>query len=39
MAGAFTKANSDYLATKLGRQPSEGELYIAHFLGAGGAAR
>jgi len=39
MAGAFTKANSDYLAAKLGRQPSEGELYIAHFLGAGGAAR
>jgi hypothetical protein len=39
MAGAFTKANSDYLATKLGRQPSEGELYIAHFLGAGGASR
>ena len=39
MAGAFTKANADYLATKLGRQPSEGELYIAHFLGAGGAGR
>jgi hypothetical protein len=39
MAGAFTKANADYLATKLGRPPSEGELYIAHFLGAGGAAR
>jgi hypothetical protein len=39
MAGAFTKANSDYLAAKLGRQPSEGELYIAHFLGAGGASR
>jgi Transglycosylase SLT domain len=39
MAGAFTKANADYLATKLDRQPSEGELYIAHFLGAGGAAR
>jgi hypothetical protein len=39
MAGAFTAANADYLAQKLGRQPSEGELYIAHFLGAGGAAR
>ena len=39
MAGAITKANADYLATKLGRQPSEGELYIAHFLGAGGAGR
>jgi hypothetical protein len=39
MAGAFTKVNADYLAAKLGRQPSEGELYIAHFFGAGGAAR
>jgi hypothetical protein len=39
MAGAFTKANASYLAQKLGREPSEGELYIAHFLGAGGAAR
>jgi hypothetical protein len=39
MAGAFTKANATYLAEKLGREPSEGELYIAHFLGAGGAAR
>ena len=39
MAGAFTKANAAYLAQKLGRVPSEGELYIAHFLGAGGAAR
>jgi len=27
------------LSQRLGRQPSEGELYIAHFLGAGGAAR
>lgn len=39
MAGAFTKANAAYLTQKLGRTPSEGELYIAHFLGAGGAAR
>lgn len=39
MAGAFTKANAVYLTQKLGRPPSEGELYIAHFLGAGGAAR
>jgi hypothetical protein len=39
MAGAFTQANAAYLAQKLGRPPSEGELYIAHFLGAGGAAR
>jgi hypothetical protein len=39
MAGAFTKANAAILTNKLGRPPSEGELYIAHFLGAGGAAR
>lgn len=39
MAGAFTKANATYLTQKLGRPPTEGELYIAHFLGAGGAAR
>jgi hypothetical protein len=39
MAGAFTQANAAYLMQKLGRPPSEGELYIAHFLGAGGAAR
>jgi hypothetical protein len=39
MAGAFTRANADILSNKLGRAPSEGELYIAHFLGAGGAAQ
>jgi hypothetical protein len=39
MAGAFTRANASYLAQKLGRPASEGELYIAHFLGAGGAGR
>jgi hypothetical protein len=39
MAGAFTKANAATLAARLGRGPSEGELYLAHFLGAGGAAR
>ncbi len=39
MAGAFTRNNAARLATRLGRQPTEGELYIAHFLGAGGAAK
>jgi Transglycosylase SLT domain len=39
MAGAFTKENTALLAQKLGRTPSEGELYIAHFLGVGGAAK
>jgi hypothetical protein len=39
MAGAITRANAAYLTHRLGRPPSEGELYIAHFLGAGGASR
>ncbi|MEC9367676.1 MAG: transglycosylase SLT domain-containing protein [Pseudomonadota bacterium] len=37
MAGAFTRQNADYLNARIGRQPSQGELYIAHFLGAEGA--
>jgi hypothetical protein len=39
MAGAFTQENTALLSEKLGRTPSEGELYIAHFLGVGGAAQ
>src|SRR5262249_6714775 len=39
MAGAFTKANAGKLAARLGRNPTEGELYIAHFLGSAGASR
>jgi hypothetical protein len=39
MAGAFTQQNAGKLAAELGRNPSEGELYIAHFLGSSGAAR
>jgi hypothetical protein len=39
MAGAFTKWNGDWLAAKLGRAPTEGELYLAHFLGAAGASK
>jgi Transglycosylase SLT domain len=39
MAGAFTKWNGDWLSAKLGRAPTEGELYLAHFLGAGGASK
>ena len=39
MAGAFTQTNAAQLAAALGRQPSEGELYIAHFLGSDGAAK
>lgn len=39
MAGAFTKQNAASLRGKIGREPTDGELYIAHFLGAGGAAK
>jgi hypothetical protein len=39
MAGAFTNRNSELLTTRLGRAPTEGELYMAHFLGPSGAAR
>src|SRR5687767_6804875 len=39
MGGAFTRANAVRLAGTLGRAPTEGELYIAHFLGATGASR
>ena len=39
LAAAFTKRNGEYLNNKFGRQPSPGELYIAHFLGARGAER
>src|SRR3984957_7567156 len=39
MGGAFTKGNASALGERLGRAPTEGELYIAHFLGVGGAAR
>jgi len=39
MAGAFTRTNEAQLAQSIGRQPHEAELYLAHFLGADGAAR
>jgi hypothetical protein len=39
MAGAYTKANASQLAGRLGRNPTEGELYVAHFLGSSGASR
>jgi hypothetical protein len=37
MAGALTRHNAARLRARIGRDPTEGELYIAHFLGAGGA--
>jgi hypothetical protein len=39
MAGAFTRNNGAQLAQAIGRQPSESELYMAHFLGADGAGK
>jgi hypothetical protein len=39
MAGAFTRTNAEQLQGTIGRAPSEGELYIAHFLGPDGAGK
>lgn len=39
MAGAYARSNAAQLTDGLGRAPTEGELYIAHFLGAEGAAK
>ena len=39
MAGAYTRESADILENRLGRSVNEGELYIAHFLGAGGATK
>ncbi len=39
MAGVLTQSNSFKLTGTIGRRPSAGELYIAHFLGVGGAGR
>ena len=37
LAGALTQRNAFALSKAIGREPSGGELYIAHFLGAQGA--
>jgi hypothetical protein len=39
MAGIFTRQNAAKLGDQLGRSASDGELYIAHFLGPTGATR
>jgi hypothetical protein len=39
MAGALTQQNAVALTRRIGRIPSESELYIAHFFGAGGAGK
>lgn len=39
IAGAYTRRNAGELSSRLGRAPTPGELYMAHFLGARGAER
>src|SRR5882757_10630955 len=39
MAGVLTRSNSFRLTGKIGRRPTDGELYMAHFMGVGGAAK
>ena len=39
MAGEYAKDNGKFLQKKLGRDVSAGDLYMAHFLGAGGALK
>jgi hypothetical protein len=39
MAGVLTQSNSFNLTGRIGRRPTDGELYMAHFMGVGGAAK
>ena len=39
MAAVLTKSNSFQLTGRIGRRPTDAELYMAHFLGIGGAAK
>jgi hypothetical protein len=39
MAAAFTQSNSFQLTGMIGRRPTDSELYMAHFMGVGGAAK
>ncbi|MDD9901152.1 MAG: lytic transglycosylase domain-containing protein [Alphaproteobacteria bacterium] len=39
MAGEYSAENAAYLEKATGRAPGETELYMAHFMGAGGAAK
>src|SRR5215470_14138420 len=39
LAGALTRNNTALVSANIGRQPTSGELYIAHFLGADGAGK
>jgi hypothetical protein len=39
MAGVLTQSNSFTLTGRIGRRPTDGELYMAHFMGVAGAAK
>ncbi len=39
MAGVLTQSNGFKLTGAIGRRPSDSELYIAHFMGVGGASK
>src|SRR6202158_5656550 len=39
MAAVLTNSNSFKLTGMIGRRPTDGELYMAHFMGVGGAAK
>jgi Transglycosylase SLT domain len=39
MAAALTQSNSFKLTGIIGRRPTDSELYMAHFMGVGGAAK
>lgn len=39
MAGVLTQSNSFKLTAEIGRRPTDAELYMAHFMGVGGAAK
>ncbi|MFO1110978.1 MAG: transglycosylase SLT domain-containing protein [Bradyrhizobium sp.] len=39
MAAVLSQSNSFKLTGKIGRRPSDSELYMAHFMGVGGAAK
>ncbi|MGO9356631.1 MAG: transglycosylase SLT domain-containing protein [Xanthobacteraceae bacterium] len=39
MAGVLTQSNGFKLTSEIGRRPTDAELYMAHFMGVGGAAK
>jgi hypothetical protein len=39
MAGVLTQSNSFKLTGRIGRRPTDAELYMAHFMGVGGAGK